>query len=69
MTTEAMENLSDLDFDLIQMTDEELDAFAMASAEAAEHDVEEVPTLVAFEAPRTDDVAAHLSEIPERAAA
>ena len=69
MSMEAMENLSDLDFDLIQMTDDELDAFAMAYTEASEYDLEEVRTLVASQAPRGNDVAARLSEVPERAAA
>ena len=64
MTLEAMENLTDLDFDLIQMTDEELDAFAMASAESVEQELATVHTLAARKATEQQFVA-----IPDRAAA
>ncbi len=69
MTTELMDNLTDLDFDLIQMADDELDAFAMACAEADARGHERARTPVAFAAPRDNVVAARPYEIPERAAA
>ena len=64
MNPEAMENLTDLDFELIQMTDDELDAFAMASAEPVEQELATVHTLVARKATEQQ-----VAAFPGRAAA
>lgn len=68
MTLDAMEHLTDLDFDLMQMTDDELDAFAMASAEPAEHELATVHTLASFEASRKG-TEQQVAAFPDRAAA